>query len=130
MQAAAAPHERLSIAGVAETHGISRNHVMKVVNGLANAGLLATVRGRGGGFTLARDPAEIRIGDVVRLTEPDIRPADCAACAFQAGCGLTPILGSAMQAFMDELDRQTLADALERSRSPFVATPPTAPAGP
>ncbi|WP_333605081.1 Rrf2 family transcriptional regulator, partial [Novosphingobium sp.] len=56
----------LSIAEVADSHAISRNHAMKVVNLLANAGLLETVRGRGGGFRLGKPAAEIRLGDVVR----------------------------------------------------------------
>lgn len=88
---------------------------MKVVNELANAGYLATTRGRGGGFTLARRPEDITLGEVVRLTEPDLGPVNCGSCALKRGCGLTPMLGSAVQAFLAELDRQTLAEALERS---------------
>lgn len=124
LQAAAAKGEKLSIAGVAEQHGISRNHAMKVVNLLANAGLLATTRGRGGGFVLARDPGAITLGEVVRLTEPDVRPADCGNCALRVGCGLTPMLGAAMQAFLDTLDRQTLAEALAASTFPLPAPIP------
>jgi Rrf2 family nitric oxide-sensitive transcriptional repressor len=115
LQAAASP-ERLSIAGVAATHRISRNHAMKVVNVLARAGLLATVRGRGGGFTLGRPAAEIRLGEVVRLTEPELQAADCGACALRNGCGLTPVLGEAMAAFLAVLDRATLADVAAASR--------------
>ena len=98
---------------------------MKVVNQLANAGLLDTVRGRGGGFTLGRDPAGITLGEVVRLTEPDLRPADCGNCVLRVGCGLTPLLASAMQAFLDELDRQTLADALRGSSLPASLLAPS-----
>jgi Rrf2 family transcriptional regulator, nitric oxide-sensitive transcriptional repressor len=110
---------RLSISDVAARHGISRNHIMKVVNKLANLGLLDTVRGRGGGFTLSREPAAITIGEVVRLTEPGLRPADCESCVLRSSCGLTPILDSAMQAFLGELDRKTLSDALEETSFPF-----------
>lgn len=124
LQAAGAPGERQSIAGVAEAHGISRNHVMKVVNELANAGYLDTARGRGGGFTLARAPEEITLGEVVRLTEPDLKPADCGSCALRVGCGLTPLLGDAMRAFLDVLDRQTLADALRKGALPLAMTGP------
>jgi Rrf2 family nitric oxide-sensitive transcriptional repressor len=109
---------RLSIADVARSHGISKNHVMKVVNQLARGGLLETTRGRGGGFALAREPADIRLGDVVRLTEPDLQPADCGQCVLRIGCGLTPLLGAAMRAFLGELDRRTLADALRGSNWP------------
>jgi len=122
LQAGAQPETRLSISEVSQLHGISRNHVMKVVNLLANAGLLHTVRGRGGGFTLARAPEHITLGEVVRLTEPDLRPANCASCVLKVGCGLTPLLGSAMQAFLDRLDQQSLADALKASFLPNAPT--------
>lgn len=124
LQAAAANGHRLSIAGVADQHRISRNHAMKVVNVLANAGLLATTRGRGGGFVLARAAEDITLGEVVRLTEPDVRPADCGNCALRIGCGLTPILGDAMQAFLGVLDRQTLADAMAASTFPIPVPEP------
>ena len=108
-----------AIGAVAQAHGISRNHVMKVVNQLANAGLLETSRGRGGGFKLAREPAAITLGEVVRLTEPDLRPADCASCVLRNGCGLNPLLADALQAFLDRLDNQTLADAVANNALPF-----------
>lgn len=110
---------RLSIADVSEKHGISRNHVMKVVNLLGSNGLLETTRGRGGGFTLARDPASITVGEVVRLTEPTLQPADCASCVLRHGCGMIPVLDDAMRAFLDVLDSRTLADALRQTRLPF-----------
>lgn len=124
LHAASAREGLTSISDVAATHGISRNHLMKVVNQLANAGFLRTVRGRGGGFTLARPAADIRIGDVVRATEPDLHLADCGSCFVRIGCGLTPVLGEAMAAFLATLDRYTLADVAAGSaadRSIFVA---------
>lgn len=111
----------LSIAEVADEHAISRNHAMKVVNELGNAGLLETLRGRGGGFRLGRPAAEIRLGDVVRLTEPCLSAADCGNCLLRRTCGLTAMLGRAMDAFLAELDRQTLADAVATSRLPVFA---------
>ena len=119
LQAATDPTRLLSIGGVAEAQGIPRNHAMKVVNQLARNGFLATVRGRGGGFRLAREPKQIRLGEVVRLTEPDLAPADCDTCVLNGGCGLAPLLGGAVGAFLAELDRHTLADAAERTRLPL-----------
>lgn len=120
LQAALEPERRLSIAAVAEAQGIARNHAMKLVNELAAAGLLITVRGRGGGFVLGRAAAEISIGEVVRLTEPDLRPADCDNCALASGCGLTPMLSGAVRAFLAELDGHSLADAARGTRMPFL----------
>lgn len=123
LQAAIEPDRRLSIAQVAQTQQIARNHAMKVVNELAAAGLLATVRGRGGGFTLARPASEIGIGEVVRLTEPDLRPADCDNCAMAASCGMKPILRDAVRAFLAELDRHTLAAAATGTILPGLRQP-------
>lgn len=119
--AAERPDARLSIAAVADAHGISRNHAMKVVNQLASSGLLATVRGRGGGFVLGRPAADITIGEVVRLTEPDIRPADCDNCVLSGSCGLTSILRDAVRSFLAELDDHTLAQAAAGTRLPLLA---------
>ncbi len=118
LQAAAQPGARLSIAAVAEAQGIARNHAMKLVNELANAGYLATTRGRGGGFTLGRPAEDIRVGDVVRLTETETQPADCPNCALRPGCGLIPVLAGASHAFFAHLDQFTLAQAAERTRLP------------
>ena len=115
------PQALLSIAEVAHAHDISRNHAMKVVNELANAGLLETVRGRGGGFRLGRPADEIRLGDIVRLTEPNLRPADCGSCVMQRHCGLISPLERAIHAFLAELDKQTLAEAAAESRLPIQA---------
>lgn len=92
---------------------------MKVVNLLGSKGLLETVRGRGGGFRLARDPAGITIGEVVRLTEPSLQPADCGGCVLRHGCGLIPALDCALRAFMEVLDNRTLADAARETSLPF-----------
>lgn len=125
IQAAGAAQERpvarLSIAAVADAHGISRNHAMKVVNQLATGGLLTTVRGRGGGFTLARPATEITVGQVVRLTEPDIRPADCDNCVLSGSCGLTSILRDAVRSFLAVLDEHSLAEAAAGTRLPFLS---------
>lgn len=114
------PEQLLSIAQVAEAHAISRNHAMKVVNLLGNAGLLETVRGRGGGFRLGRPAGNITLGAVVRLTEPNLQPADCGNCLLQGACGLTGLLRQAVGAFLAELDRHTLADAAAGTRLPFT----------
>lgn len=108
----------LSIGDVAADHGISRNNAMKVVNQLAQAGLLATVRGRAGGFRLGRSAEDITLGEVVRLTEPCMQLADCEGCILRGHCGLTGMLHQATQAFLKTLDSQTLAMAALNSRLP------------
>jgi len=101
-----------SIAEIARVYAISENHLMKVVNSLARAGLVAAKRGRGGGLQLGRRPEEINIGGVVRLFEGRLEMADCALCRIVPACRLTRVLGRATEAFLAVLDEETLADLL------------------
>lgn len=102
-----------SIAEIAARYEISENHLMKVVQQLGHAGLLATSRGRGGGVRLGREPERIRIGDVVRLTEMDFDIADCENCTLGGECKLTSVFAKATAAFLAVLDRYTLADIIK-----------------
>lgn len=107
---AAAEGRLCSIAGIAAAYDISQNHLMKVVNDLGRAGYVSTSRGRGGGLRLARDPAEINIGEVVRHTEEGFNLVECGNCRIAPACGLTGLLAEALAAFIAVLDRRTLAD--------------------
>lgn len=105
-----------TIAEIARAHDISENHLMKVVQQLARTGLIESVRGKGGGIRLAREPQDIVLGDVVRLTETDFALAEClgdgCTCRIQAPCRLRTILGEAVAALFLVLDGYTLADLL------------------
>ncbi|EQD35281.1 BadM/Rrf2 family transcriptional regulator [mine drainage metagenome] len=114
---AAAQRERLiTIEETAQIYDISRNHLMKVVNVLTRAGYLKAVRGRAGGFTLAKRPDRIRIGAVLRLTEPDFALVECFSadnhCLIAPACRLRSVLREALAAFVAVLDRHTLDDLL------------------
>lgn len=114
MYAAAREDRLVTIEEAAEVYGISRAHLMKVANHLTRTGYLKAVRGRAGGLTLARPPEQIRLGDVVRETEPDFTLAECFSadgrCIITSGCRLRTALREALAAFSTTLDRYTLAD--------------------
>lgn len=106
---------RATVKEISDCYGISRNHLMKIVQDLGRAGLIATARGKSGGIVLARPPSAIRVGEVVRLTEPDFRLVACfgegpGQCRLQGCCVLTTALGEALEAFCEVLDGYTLAD--------------------
>jgi Rrf2 family nitric oxide-sensitive transcriptional repressor len=99
-----------SISEISETYGISKNHLMKVVQELGKAGLINTVRGRSGGIKLARPASKISVGEVVRLTEDGFDLVDCGSCIIAKACGIRGILKEATQAFLAVLDRYTFGD--------------------
>ncbi len=106
-----------TIQDIADLHGISKNHLMKVVHQLGLAGFVDTVRGRNGGLRLQRAPKDINIGEVVRGTETDFFMAECfdpanTACAYSSACRLKGVLGAATAAYLKVLDGVTLADLI------------------
>ena len=109
-----------TIQEVADAYGISKNHLMKVAYDLGRHGFLETVRGRGGGLRLARAPERIGLGEVVRKMEEDFTMVECFApganqCRICGPCRLQDILRDALKAYLDVLDRYTLADLTGRN---------------
>lgn len=107
----------VSIAEVARSYRISYNHLAKVAAMLSELGVVESVRGRGGGLRLARDPGEINIGWLVRRTEPDFHLVECFdqatdTCPITPVCMLRQVLQEAQDSFLGLLDRYTLADFL------------------
>lgn len=119
MQAALRRPERVTVDEVADTFGISRHHLVKIVHDLGRSGHLATRRGIGGGFTLALRPDEIRLGDVIRFGEGSNTVIDCKdrddrMCPMLPACRLKTVLDEAAEAFFCVLDRYTLQDLVEQ----------------
>ncbi len=115
MRMAGAPDRGFSTAELAEEFGLSRHHLTKIMQKLAQAGYVITRRGGGGGATLARPAAEIRLGAIVRLLEDGQPLVECFAasggdCTIDGRCRLKARLRSAEAAFLADLDRSTLAD--------------------
>jgi Rrf2 family transcriptional regulator, nitric oxide-sensitive transcriptional repressor len=111
------PDAQATVAGIAAEHAISRHHLTRVVHQLGLKGYIETVRGKGGGFRLARSPELVRIGDVVRDMESSFELAECfrpgeSRCRLLPACALKPVLAEAGRAFLASLDRYTLADLL------------------
>jgi Rrf2 family nitric oxide-sensitive transcriptional repressor len=124
MYAGSAGDRLITIEETAKVYNVSRAHLMKVVNILTKTGYLKGVRGRSGGFTLARRPEQINLGAVIRETEPDFALVECFAsgnqCVITGSCRLPNGLNEALGAFVATLDRYTLADLMltERDFSP------------
>jgi Rrf2 family nitric oxide-sensitive transcriptional repressor len=112
------PEGAATIREIADRYGISRNHLMKVANHATRAGYVKGVRGRAGGLQLARRPADLNIGQILRTVE-NLDLVECFEsasnqCRITRGCGLRPMLKEAMEAFLAVLDRYSLEDVVRR----------------
>ena len=115
MRMAGAPDRGFSTADLAEEFGLSRHHLTKIIQKLAQAGYVTTRRGGGGGAMLSRPAGEIRWGSIIRLLEEGQPLVECFAasggdCTIDGRCRLKARLRSAEAAFLADLDRSTLAD--------------------
>ena len=115
MRMASTPGQALSTAELADEFNLSRNHLTKIMRQLAHGGIVETRRGGSGGAMLSRNPADIRLGDVVQLLEQDQALVECFRpdgndCSIEGCCRLKMRLRRAEASFIQELNRSTLAD--------------------
>ncbi|SHK17622.1 transcriptional regulator, BadM/Rrf2 family [Pseudonocardia thermophila] len=111
---------RASVGEIADAHRVSRNHLDKVVHRLAGAGLVETIRGRGGGVRLTRDPSTITVGDVMRAMESDYAVVECLGparfCRVAGVCGARDVFARALDAYFAVLDEATLEDIADNDQ--------------
>lgn len=120
------PGRRVGTREISKAYGISKHHLVRVVRTLHDAGFVVATAGRSGGVSLAHPVDRIRLGDIVRASEPSFRLVECHdkatnTCPIVPVCGLQGYLDSALEAFLSELDRHTLADlARPKTREKFI----------
>ena len=114
------PDRVVSVREVSRAYGVSPHIIVKAVQLLVEQRLVVSVRGRQGGLRLAKEPAEINVGAVVRSTEPSWDLVECFdldtnTCPIEPACGLKGVLVRAQHAFMGVLSEHTLADFVPRA---------------
>lgn len=123
MRLAGEPDRLFTTEAIADELKVSRNHLVKVVRALAEAGFISTQRGAQGGFRLAQSAADVTLGDVVRQLEARHALVECfrsdgGQCSLTPRCRLKNRLAAAERAFLAELDKTSLADCAIPSRTP------------
>ncbi|RFU47819.1 Rrf2 family transcriptional regulator [Paraburkholderia sp. DHOC27] len=119
-----------TIQDISDAYGISKNHLMKVVQRLGELGWVETVRGRNGGLRLFDHSSALTVGEVVRATESDFALVACfharngaqdgqgsphneRHCVIESQCRLKGVLERARHAFLSELDGHTIGELAE-----------------
>ncbi len=113
------PDDRVSVDEISRAFGISRHHLVKVVQRLTDLGVVEAQRGRGGGMRLSMRPADLNVGWLVRRTEPHFNLVECFdpetnTCPIAPACGLKGALRRAQHAFLAVLDEYSLEQFLAR----------------
>jgi Rrf2 family transcriptional regulator, nitric oxide-sensitive transcriptional repressor len=117
---ASSPERVVTTTEIGRAYGISKNHLVRVAQSLRDGGFIQLTAGRTGGLRLARSPSDIRIGQVVRALEPELRMVECFdhvsnTCPIAPTCGLKGFITDALEAFMTSLDDHTLAAVVSSS---------------
>ena len=119
----------VSLHAVAERESLPEAYLEQLVAALRRSGLVTGKRGAGGGYTLAKDPAAITAGDVVRALEGPIEPQICTAegeaivnCVHEPNCGTRLVWQRLQSTIAGALDSLTLAElATWPARAPVGA---------
>ena len=122
-----ADEEYVPLKEIAERQNISKKYLENILKVLVEHGLLAGIKGRGGGYRLTMPPEDYRLGDILRLTEGGLNPVSCAAdaggeCTRMAACPSRPVWQKLDSLINSYLDSVTLADLLN---APAGAAPDT-----
>src|SRR5262245_4687431 len=117
---AAHPDRVISVQEVSRAYLVSSHHMVKVARLLVGRGIVTAVRGRRGGLRLNVPAAQLTIGALVRLTEPNFNVVECFdevgnTCPIAPACGLKGIFKQAQGAFLGVLDEHSIAELLPRA---------------
>ena len=106
---------------IAEAQNIPRKFLTVILSEMAREGIVASHRGREGGYELALAPVDVRYGDIIRLTRGSLALTPCASrnahetcnnCLPEADCRLRGLMLQLRDEMAAMLDRVTLADAI------------------
>lgn len=107
----------MSLKAIEESQQISRQYLQQLMPPLKKEGLIRVVKGKNGGFMLARPPSEIRIGEIIRAEQGDIAIVECVQngdlCEFEPQCPSRDIWVEASQRLNEYFDSLTLEDVLK-----------------
>lgn len=117
MVCAANPNRIVRKSDVATAINASENHLAQVVNQLGQEGLITTLRGRHGGFSLAMPAKEISVGGLFRTFEASLPFMECftneTICPLKGVCRMSAHINRAVEAFYASLDPVMLSDLVD-----------------
>lgn len=112
--------EPISLKDVAKRQAISEKYLEQIISVLNRGGLVKSVRGSQGGYTLRKQPQDITVGDILRLTEGDLAPVSCVGkdpddCDRRGSCVTVYVWNKLSNAISDVVDNITLQNLVDES---------------
>ena len=120
--ALARAHDSMMIAEIAEQQQIPRKFLEQILLDLKHQGIVASRRGRLGGYGLLMPPDQITFGRILRIVDGPIAPLPCLSriaykrcpdCKSEATCEIRRVFARVAESARDVLDRTTIAEAID-----------------
>ena len=112
---------------IAKRQEISFRYLDQLFNPLKTSGLVKSIRGKGGGFLLAKPPDQISLGDVIQVLEGSLAPVDCVDdmtfCHRVEYCALRDVWIQQKEAMLNVLNSLTLEELARRQREKEEGAP-------
>lgn len=115
--------EPMQILKIAEEENIPKKFLEQILLEMRNAGILYSKKGAGGGYSLNKDPEDIRLSQVIRLTDGPIALLPCVSlnfyrrcdeCKTEETCGIRDTFVDVRNAMLQILNDTSIADIIKR----------------
>jgi Rrf2 family protein len=130
---AQAEGDSLVISEIARRQRIPKKFLEQILLELKHEGIVASRRGKVGGYMLLRRPEQVTYGDILRLVDGPIAPLPClsrtayqrcADCSGEESCEVRRVFARVAEASRAVLDRTTLADSIAEAEQAMVLPEP------
>lgn len=115
----------VSLSDIAERQNLSMKYLENVVSILNKGNMLQSLRGKNGGYRLAKDPSEYKMSELLSLTEGSLAPVECIKnndinCDKAASCMTLPLWVGLDRAIEEYLSKVTLEDVIKGDRKKML----------
>jgi Rrf2 family protein len=121
----------LTIEEIARRSGAPKRFLEHILLEIRNAGIIASTRGRAGGYQLIKDPSQVSISELLRMIDGPIAPLACLSrrayqrcedCQDEAACRIRKVFAEVFWSYLVLIESLTLADVLQAD-DPGTALP-------
>ena len=116
----------MQISKIAEQERIPKKFLEQILLDLRNAGFLYSKKGAGGGYSLNKDPKDIYLVNILRITDGPVAMLPCASlnfyhkcdeCHLETTCGIRDVFVEVRDATLNILSKTSIADVIARETS-------------